>query len=126
MARAHLKNKIEVVTLSVDDLRDLLNDTAKEAVDRALFKVSEDLTVIRRALESTKGILNKEEVAELLRVKASTVDTYVRERSLPVFRVGRSPLFLRDAVVEWVRAQPDLEAGERPPAFEDPTQPGAS
>ena len=120
MARAHLKNKIEVVTLSVDDLRDLLNDTAKEAVDRALFKVSEDLTVIRRALESTKGILNKEEVAELLRVKASTVDTYVRERSLPVFRVGRSALFLRDAVVEWVRAQPDLEAGERPPMFEDP------
>ena len=55
----------------------------------------------------------------MLRVKSRTVDTYVRERSLPVFRVGRSPLFLRDAVVEWVRAQPDLEAGERPPAFGD-------
>ena len=121
MPRAHIRNKIEVVTLSVYDLRELLNDTAKEAVDRALYKVSEDLLVIRRALESAKGILSKEEVAELLRVKASTVDTYVRERSLPVFRVGRSPLFLRGAVVEWVRAQPDLEAGERPPAFGDLT-----
>ena len=117
MSRTPIKSRVEIVTLSLDDLRDLLDETAKGAVDRALYKVSEDLTVLRRALEGAKGILDKEEVADLLRVKASTVDAYVRERGLPVFRVGRSPLFLRDAVVEWVRAQPDLEAGERPPAF---------
>lgn len=56
MARAHLKNKIEVVTLSVDDLRDLLNDTAKESVDRALFKMSDDLMLrAQQDLEAGEG-----------------------------------------------------------------------
>ena len=50
-------------------------------------------------------VLTVEEVASFLRLNPKTVYQAVADRQLPARRVGKRLVFLRDALLEWLRSK---------------------
>lgn len=80
---------------------------AREALDTALAERCDPLGRVLDALQTQRGVLTLDRVADLLGVSRRTVtEVYVAKLGLPVHRTGRTspPLFLLDEVVAWVRS----------------------
>jgi excisionase family DNA binding protein len=59
-----------------------------------------------RRLDGTQPpLMTAEEVAELLRVRPSTVYELARNRRIPFLKVGRRTLFARESLLDWIAAQ---------------------
>ncbi len=50
-----------------------------------------------------QDLIELEEVAEILHVTVETVRTYIRERQLPAFKIGRGYLVDRAEVYKFIR-----------------------
>jgi DNA-binding XRE family transcriptional regulator len=83
----HTKAPPLVVTLTVDDLRELVADVIAASIADA---------------SREPALLTQEQLAHKLGVSVGTVRT-LRGRGLPTITVGESPRFELAAVLEWLR-----------------------
>lgn len=95
--------QVEVVTISVSQLEEIVEDAVTKAVKGSLESVGRDISTIRECAHATTGILTKSGVARLLGVTTDTIGSYVREQGLPCHRPGKAPLFLVEEVKDWVQ-----------------------
>lgn len=87
-----------VVTLTTEQLKELLREAVRETVTQ----------------NAPKEVLFLDEVAEMLGFNAQTVmRTLVRERGLPVHYITeKAPRFYRAEVLEWFVNQPKTSKGK--------------
>ncbi len=52
-----------------------------------------------------KQYLNTAQVAKLLSLSIFTIKKYVRERTIPAYKVGRRWLFEKNEIIQWIESQ---------------------
>jgi excisionase family DNA binding protein len=86
-----VERKVELVTLTTDQLRDVVEDA------------------IRRALgqnDQSVEYLTLDEVAALLKSSTRSVKTWVKDLGLPAVRAGNEYRFRKDRVRAWLDSRP--------------------
>lgn len=89
--------------LTPKELRAEIEHAVETALDRRLA----DLDVLREVMLLAQGILSAHLVGRLLGVTARTVTERYVPQGLKVYRVGQTPLFLTEDLVEFVKAHAD-------------------
>jgi excisionase family DNA binding protein len=62
-------------------------------------------------MESTKPIMNIEEVARYLGVSTATIYRYVKQGKIPASRVGKFWRFRKEKIDAWLERQENVEKG---------------
>ena len=52
--------------------------------------------------DTPREILNKKQLAEYLNVSVYTIDTWVSQRRIPFYKIGRRVLFRKHKILEWI------------------------
>ena len=114
---------VSVITVSIDDLRQIVLDSVAEAITGASPK--------------TNRVVTKEELAEAMSCAGCTIDRMVRE-GMPFVLVGQSRRFEVDACMQWcanrktkrkqrvVHAQSDVETVKKKEEEDVRLPPGVS
>jgi helix-turn-helix protein len=95
-----------------------INDTAIiPAVEEIALEVA---NIISRRLQAKDVVkllqivfLDKDEAAELLRVKPATISTWISKGLIPVRYAGGRPVFLLAELLNWTLPEPDQHARHR-------------
>ncbi|OAV44722.1 helix-turn-helix domain-containing protein [Lewinella sp. 4G2] len=96
--------RIDVVTMPVNELRQLITDTVTDAMNRATAAAAKGAKTAPNGAAVLPELLTRKEAAALLRVGVATLDGYVRDGMLTKYKVGRSQTRLkRDEVRELAR-----------------------
>lgn len=90
------------------ELEQLIEGRVARGLETALAPISKDLATLRDITLMQQGILTRNALCDLLDVSVDTVRRY-EAKGLRVYRPGRSPLYLLDDVVAFIRQHPDTE-----------------
>ena len=90
-------SQLRIVTISVDELADLLD----ERVEKALNKQLDFLHDLYR-VKSTPTYLNLKEASKLLKISQPTLRNWIKKKNdLPFSKTGRNYSFDKEKLLEW-------------------------
>lgn len=90
------EKRVEVITLTSDQLRDVVEDAIKRALGQNDASV-EYITI--------------DETAAILKASVRSVKTWVQEAGLPAVRAGIEYRFRKDRVLAWLESRPVKKPG---------------
>ncbi len=102
----------ELVTLSASRAERLIEEATSRGVDNAMGSIGAELAVLKEIVLLEQGIYTWAVLAEMLGVGSrETLMSYVKEKGLRCYRPGKTPLFLKSDVVDWIKRFPEQDQG---------------